>query len=73
MHKVQTNNFRHRAKSAVPKMATHRIAHHLPQFLNGLTLGGDGVPECGGDIPAVHLVLAHLKDDLGLGWTISRT
>jgi hypothetical protein len=43
-------------------VATHRIAHHFPQLLDGFSLGGDGMTGCNGDIPATHLVLAHFKD-----------
>ena len=53
-------------------MATHRIAHHIPQFLKGFALGGDGVPERGGDITAFHLVLAHFKNDLTHGCNIAQ-
>ena len=63
-HKVQANDFWHWAGSAVPEMTMHRIAHHLPQFLDGFALGGDGVAQCGGNKTAFRLVLAHFKDDL---------
>jgi len=33
----------------------HRIAYHLPQFLDGFALRGDGVAESSGDITAVRL------------------
>jgi len=71
-HKVQANDVRHRAGSAVSKMATHRIAHHLTQFLDGFALSGDGVTERGGDITAFHLVFAHFKDDLTHKESIAR-
>ena len=49
----------------------HGIAHHFPQFLDGFSLGGDGVTESRGDKTAIDLVFAHFKDDLAHGDSIT--
>ena len=69
MDKVQANDFRHRAGSAIPEVAMHGIAHHFPQFLDGFSLGGDGVTESRGDKTAI--VFVYFKDDLAHGDTIT--
>jgi len=45
-------------------VALHGLSDHLPEFLDGLTLGGDGMAKRGGDIASVRLVFMHLEDDL---------
>jgi len=49
------------------EVALDGLAHHGAQFLAGLGLRVDAIPESLGNVAAINLVLAHLKDDLAHG------
>ena len=62
--KMQPNDFRHWAGCAVSEVTTHRVSHHLSQFVERLALSGNGMPERNGDKTAVGRVLGDFEDDL---------
>ena len=70
-HEMQADDLRQRARLGIAKMATHRIAHHFPQFLDGFALRRDGVTQGGSDKAAVDLVLPNFKDDLAHAWNVA--
>lgn len=60
---MQSDNRRFFSAILPDKMTPHRILHHLPQFFQRFSLGCDGMTECDSDKSAIHLVLAHLKNN----------
>ena len=69
----QADDLRHRAGRTIAEMAMPGVAHHLPQLLDGIALGCDGVPQCGGHKAAIHLILTHFKDDFVHAENIAHT
>src|SRR2546427_4230419 len=61
---MEADDLGHWSRNAVAKVATHSVPNHFAQFLNCLTLSGDGVTQRGCHIPTVHLILLHFKNDL---------
>ena len=60
----ETDDRRHRSRSAVAEVATHRIAHHVANLRDRSSAGNYRMPNCSCDKSSVRIVLANLEDDL---------
>ena len=63
---------RHFSRNTVAEVATHRIAHHFAQFLNGFALRGDGVSKSGGHVAAIRFIFLNFKNDFAHKKTLCR-
>jgi hypothetical protein len=61
-NKVQSDDLRR--FHGLIELTPNRVPDHGAQLFEGLTLGVDAVTQRGSGIPAVRLVLMHLKYDL---------
>ncbi len=60
---MKPDHFGHRAGHTITKMTPNCVFNHLAQFLEGFTLGYDGVPQRRGHVAAIHFVFLNFENN----------